>query len=45
MSEHIRIKDYDKKNKYAMKIKDSEVNIKEIDMNNFENKKVSSIQE
>ena len=43
MSEHIRIKDYDK-NKYAMTIKDSEGNIKEIEINNFENK-VNSIQE
>ena len=45
VSEHIRIKDYDKKNKYAMTIKDSEGNIKEIEINNFENKKVNSIQE
>ena len=34
-----------KKNKYAMTIKDSEGNIKEIEINNFENKKVNSIQE
>lgn len=45
VSEHIRIKDYDKKNKYAMTINDSEGNIKEIEINNFENKKVNSIQE
>ena len=45
VSELIRIKDYDKKNKYAMTINDSEGNIKEIEINNFENKKVNSIQE
>ena len=45
VSEHIRIKDYDKKNKYAMTIKDSEGNTKEIEINNFENKKVNSIHE
>ena len=37
VSEHIRIKDYDKKNKYAMTIKDSEGNIKEIEINNLKN--------
>ena len=33
------------KNKYAMTISDSEGNMKEIEINNFENKKVNSIQE